>query len=112
MTSEVIAVTSSGREVPNATKVSAITLSGTPIACAINVPLSTSKLAPTAISAAPKTSKSSVLTKDIFSSASSFVSVGAFFICITLAIMYATNIASIIRPMMRVNLPNTYAAMQ
>ena len=45
---EVMAVTSSGREVPRATKVRAITDSGTPRAWAMRVPLSTSRLAPTA----------------------------------------------------------------
>ena len=49
----VIAVTSSGRDVPRATKVSEITVSGTPIAAAIAIPLSTRRSAPTAITAAP-----------------------------------------------------------
>ena len=98
-------MTSSGREVPSATNVSAITLSGTPSACAISVPLSTSRFAPTAISTAPATSSTSILGRGMASSSSSCCSAGAFFICITLAAMYAANIASIIRPIGRVNLP-------
>ena len=54
---EVIAVTSSGSEVPKAINVRAITDSGTPSHSAILVPLSTNSFAPTAISAAPTTSK-------------------------------------------------------
>lgn len=48
---EVIVVMSSGREVPRATKVSAMTVSGTCSACAIAVPLSTRRSAPIAIRA-------------------------------------------------------------
>ena len=54
---EVIAVTSSGREVPRATKVRAITDSGTPNSPAMMMPLSTNRFAPIAIKAAPMTSK-------------------------------------------------------
>ena len=55
--SDVIAVTSSGREVPSATKVSAITVSGTPKVVAMKVPLFTKRSAPTAITAAPRMRK-------------------------------------------------------
>ena len=97
--SEVMAVTSSGSEVPSATKVSAITDSGTPSACAIRVPLSTSRLAPTAMSTAPTASRPSSLAKDAFSSGSSSSSgAGAFFMAITLQMIYATNMARRIRP--------------
>ena len=48
-----IAVTSSGREVPSAMNVRAITDSGTPRPAAIIFPLSTRRFAPTAITAAP-----------------------------------------------------------
>ena len=87
--SEVIAVTSSGREVPSATKVRAMTDSGTPSACAIRVPLSTSRFAPTAIRAAPRMSRPISLAKDIsFSGSSSSSSgAGAFFIANTLQTM-------------------------
>ena len=83
-----MAVTNSGREVPSATKVSAMTLSGTPRAWAIRVPLSTSRFAPTAISTAPSTSRISVLARDISSSSDASASpAGAFFICSTLTTM-------------------------
>ena len=49
----VIAVTSSGREVPRATIVRPMTEDGTPRASAISVPLSTRSFAPTAIRTAP-----------------------------------------------------------
>ena len=57
--SEVIAVTSSGSDVPSAIKVRAITVSGTPSASAIIIPLSTRKSAPKAMHVAPPTSKTS-----------------------------------------------------
>ena len=52
---DVIAVTSSGKDVPKATNVKAITDSGTPRNSAIIVPLSTRRLAPIAINTAPTT---------------------------------------------------------
>ena len=107
LTSEVMAVTSSGSEVPSATNVRAMTLSGTPRACAIRVPLSTSRFAPAAISTAPSTSRISVLARGISSSDASCSPAGVFFICSTLAAMYATNTASMMMPMTRVNLPKT-----
>ena len=107
LTSEVTAVTSSGSEVPSATNVRAMTLSGTPRACAIRVPLSTSRFAPTAISTAPSTSRISVLARGISSSDASCSPAGVFFICSTLTAMYATNVASMMMPMTRVNLPKT-----
>lgn len=55
LTSEVIAVTSSGSDVPKAIIVKAITDSGTPIAPAMITPLSTNRLAPNAIPIAPTT---------------------------------------------------------
>ena len=58
-TREVMAVTSSGRLVPRATKVRAMTVSGTPSSLAMMVPLSTSRFAPTAMTAAPTTRSSS-----------------------------------------------------
>ena len=85
--SEVMAVTSSGRDVPSATKVSAITLSGTPKAWAIRVPLSTSRLAPMAISTAPSTSSINIRGRGMVSSSSSCSSAGAFFIWWMLAAM-------------------------
>ena len=69
--SDVIAVTNSGKEVPSATNVSAITDSGTPRPCAIIVPLSTSRLAPVAISTAPTTSEIIFLPKGFSSSSPS-----------------------------------------
>ena len=78
---------------------SAITDSGTPSACAIRVPLSTRRLAPTAMSTAPTASRPSSLAKDAFSSGSSSSSgAGAFFIAITLQMIYAANMARRIRP--------------
>ena len=53
MIREEIAVTSSGREVPRAMKVRAMTDSGTPRPAAIILPLSTRRLAPMAMTAAP-----------------------------------------------------------
>ena len=82
----VIAVISSGRLVPRATMVRPITLSGTPSAWAISVPLSTSSRAPTAMAAAPITSSRischrgfSLLSSGTSSPASSAMS-GCFFI--------------------------------
>ena len=64
-----MAVTSSGREVPSATNVRAMTLSGTPMACAIRVPLSTSRLAPHGDQRrAEQSSRIRVLGRDINSS--------------------------------------------
>ena len=90
LTRDVMAVTSSGSEVPRATKVSAMTDSGTPSAWAMRVPLSTSRLAPTAMSTAPATRSTSVLVRVISSSAASASAsastpAGAFFIWSTLA---------------------------
>ena len=50
---EEMAVTSSGRDVPKAMNVRAITDSGTPSPVAMILPLSTRRFAPTAITAAP-----------------------------------------------------------
>ena len=81
LTREVIAVTNSGSDVPRATKVSAITDAGTPRAVAIIVPLSTKRLAPIAIHAAPTTSSTRSLAMGSSSSASLEVSAGTFFAC-------------------------------
>ena len=78
---EVMVVTSSGKEVPSATKVRAITVSGTPSFVAMMVPWFTKSLAPTAITAAPTTNKSNCCQSgfSLFSYASfSSLSVGFF----------------------------------
>ena len=54
-TSDVMAVTSSGSDVPSAMKVRAMTDSGTPRPAAMIFPLSTRSFAPTAMRAAPRT---------------------------------------------------------
>ena len=59
LTREVMAVTSSGSEVPRATTVRAMTDSGTPRPAAITTPLSTIRLAPTAMRAADSASRTS-----------------------------------------------------
>ena len=87
LTSEVMAVTSSGREVPSATKVSAMTDSGTPSACAMRVPLSTSRSAPTAMSTAPMASSPNSLAKEPSSACSSSSGAEVFFIASTLHTM-------------------------
>ena len=82
----VMAVISSGRLVPRATIVSPITLSGTPSAAAIFVPLSTRKRAPIAMAAAPTTRASRSFQSGcspLSSAASSSASSGCFFICMT-----------------------------
>ena len=72
--SDVIAVTSSGSDVPRATTVSAITESGTPTFLAMIVPLSTKRVAPNAMIAAPSTSRMIATNTGI--SFSSFSSAG------------------------------------
>ena len=67
---ETTEVTSSGRDVPSAMKVTAITLSGTPSASAIRIPLSTRRLAPTYRSPAHTTRIRSCFQTTTFSSAS------------------------------------------
>ena len=87
--SEVIAVTSSGREVPSATSVSAMTDSGTPSALARICALSTSSRAPMAMTAAPTmsiTTSRAALPSGSSSSCSGAGS-GLFFICMTVTTM-------------------------
>ena len=83
----VMAVTSSGREVPRATMVRPMTEDGTPSASAIRVPLFTSRFAPKAISTAPTTSRAiSCQTGFSFSSeelSEASAASGFFFICRT-----------------------------
>ena len=65
---EVTAVTNSGRLVPKAINVSAMTDSLTPNASAINVPLSINKLLPIAINTAPKIKTNIFLYNTLFPS--------------------------------------------
>ena len=98
---DVMAVTSSGRLVPRATKVRAMTDSGTPRAWAIRVPLSTSRSAPTATRAAPMTSRRMSLTMEFFAAPSSTApassaaaSAGFLKPCRTVTTRYTTKMAS------------------
>ena len=82
-----------------------ITLSGTPRAAAILVPLFTSRLAPTAMAAAPTTRSTSSSQKGrslgFSSSEASSASSGFFFICRTVSTMYTMKAARKVRPCQR-----------
>ena len=81
-------MTSSGREVPSATSVSAMTDSGTPIALARICALSTSNRAPMAMTAAPTMSiTTSRVALPSGASSCSAAGSGFFFICMTVTIM-------------------------
>ena len=119
-----VTVTSSGSEVPKATNVSAITDSGTPKPSAIRVPLSTSRSAPTAMSAAPATSlmitRMKLFLKPVISSSDeelsseerkvlSFSAFDIFMLFLTLMIIYAVNITSSMMPVVLEKVLKTYA---
>ena len=107
-TREVMAVTSSGREVPRATKVRAMTDSGTPSPWAMRVPLFTSRLAPTAMKAAPMTSSRMSLPMEgvpsMASSAPPACTVSRK-LWRTVRTMYTANITSSTMPASRVKAP-------